>query len=111
MGIFFLELPWARLGITPSSDLQMTAMFWLDEHFLAFGDHHPNDEQCSMSVPTKKEVWLEYSKECQELKLKYLTHAKFNELWNAIYPHNSLKPYINVSMSCNNLRSQTQVIY
>ena len=101
MFCFLSDVKMARLAITPSSDLQMAAVIWLNDYFSVYGDHHPNDEQISMSVPTKKEVWQAYKTEHTSIAQPFVTQSNFNALWLAIYPQYMLKPFISVAATCD----------
>lgn len=96
----YADAEFIRAALTPLSDLQQIAVYWLEDHFNAYGDHAPDSLETRMSVPTKSDLWKEYRKEQIGNKLSFVGNSRFNELWNAIYPYYLLRPWINVPGKC-----------
>ena len=76
----------------------MTAMVWLRNYFVSFGDHQPNGELIRVSAPTKREVWAEYKRAQERKNCAFVKCKRFSELWAAIFPEYQLEKYVNVQV-------------
>jgi hypothetical protein len=91
-----------RAAMTPLADSQQHATSnWIENHFDTYGDHSPNSLETHLSISSKKEVWLVYKKEFEEKGMDVVTKEKFNELWNVLFPHFLIRPWINVPGKCD----------
>lgn len=79
----------------------MTAMVWLRNYFVSFGDHQPNGELIRVSAPTKREVWVEYKRAQERKNCAFVKCKRFSELWAAIFPEYQLEKYVNVPGKCD----------
>ena len=68
-------------GLIPVSETQMTAMVWLRNYFVSFGDHQPNGELIRVSAPTKREVWVEYKRAQERKNCAFVKCKRFSKLW------------------------------
>lgn len=90
-----------QAALTPLADRQQMATYWLFDYFTDFGDHAPNSTETSLSVATKKALWVTYRDEMTQLGHVCVTYEKFIELWNAIFPHFRTRPWINIPGKCD----------
>ena len=59
-----------RDGLSPTSDLQLTAILWLTNYIADYANHQPNSDSSHLSVPTRGELWKEY--QAHEILTKHL---------------------------------------
>ena len=100
MWFLLLDLEMVRAAMTPLADSQHFAVIWLEDHFNKFGDHAPNSLETHLSISNKKDVWQEYKKESEEKHLDVVSKERFNELWNTLFPHFLIRPWIDVPGKC-----------
>lgn len=76
---------------------------WLEEFFLTFGDHAPNDETISLSLVHKKNAYQQYVTEMSESipKRPYVSLPRFIAVWNVTFPNCKCRTFVDVPGKCD----------
>jgi len=94
---------WIQSGMAPYSDIQQHALLWLNEFVKTFGDAAPNGAKTQLASMKKKQVWCDYKAymaSCDPPR-DAVDHSTFNNLWNVVFPHYIVRPYVNVCGKCD----------
>lgn len=96
----------ARAALTPTSQIQQTAIAWLDDYAARHGDDSPTREEIHLSAMRKTDIYIEYKRQFSKestgntVDTPTVNLKKFLEIWNAVFPHVLQRPYVSICGKC-----------
>ena len=85
-----------RATIMPFSDKDELACVYLEKYFENFGDSAPDREEVHLLINMKTDVYLQYRLAKEKLHEPFVQPARFNELWNNLFPHYIHRPWCDI---------------
>lgn len=87
-------------SMCPGSEEQIIATTWIESYFEKFADKSPDSEEVQLAITYKKDVYKEYKAARVLANQEPIGHSLFNELWNALFPHYLVRPWLDVPGKC-----------
>jgi len=87
-------------ALCPRPDSQQKATIWIENYFDIFADKSPDSEEVQLSICYKKDVYAAYKIETEEAMEAPVQETLFRELWNCLFPHYLIRPWLDVPGKC-----------
>ena len=87
-------------ALCPLAETQQKATIWLENYFDVFADKSPDSEEVQLAIVYKKDVYRAYKADMEKSGIKFIQEPLFIDLWNALFPHYLVRPWLDVPGKC-----------